>query len=319
LKTRTFSTSSESYALSRKYGYDEWIVERFLRYMPEVKNCLEEMEKTPRQYIRANSLKINSGGLKQRLLAKGIELEETSLPEVFEVKKSPFSIGSTLEYLLGYYYIQDLSSCLVVEAMDLCENLTVLDMASSPGGKTSFIAQKMKNTGCIVALEPNSLRLRPLIFNLSRCGVINTCVFRMDGKKSPELNIMFDRVLLDAPCTGEGIIGKDRARKISHKPEDIEACTILQMELIEAAARVVKPGGLLIYSTCSFAPEENEFVINSLIDKFDIKVEALPFGSEGLTFFAEYNFNNDMKNTRRLYPHLHNTMGFYIAKLRVNS
>jgi 16S rRNA C967 or C1407 C5-methylase (RsmB/RsmF family) len=91
------------------------------------------------------------------------------------------------------------------------------------------------------------------------------------------------------------------------------------MELIEAAARVVKPGGLLIYSTCSFAPEENEFVINSLIDKFDIKVEALPFGSEGLTFFAEYNFNNDMKNTRRLYPHLHNTMGFYIAKLRVNS
>ena len=81
----------------------------------------------------------------------------------------------------------------------------------------------------------------------------------------------------------------------------------------------MKPGGLLIYSTCSFAPEENEFVINSLIDKFDIKVEPLPFGSEGLTFFAEYNFNKDMKNTRRLYPHLHNTTGFYIAKLRVNN
>ena len=77
--------------------------------MPQVKNCLEEMEKTPRQYIRANSLKINKAYLKQRLLAKGIELEETSLPEVFEVKKSPFSIGSTLEYLLGYYYIQDLT------------------------------------------------------------------------------------------------------------------------------------------------------------------------------------------------------------------
>jgi 16S rRNA C967 or C1407 C5-methylase (RsmB/RsmF family) len=119
-------------------------------------------------------------------------------------------------------------------------------MASAPGGKTTFIAQKMKNTGSIIALEPNLRRIRSISFNLARCGVMNTCIYKMSGQQAIKLNRKFDRVLLDAPCSCEGIIGRDSTRKTSHRPEDIEFCVSGQTSLIENAVKVVKPGGLLI-------------------------------------------------------------------------
>jgi 16S rRNA C967 or C1407 C5-methylase (RsmB/RsmF family) len=91
------------------------------------------------------------------------------------------------------------------------------------------------------------------------------------------------------------------------------------MQLIDAAVKAVRPGGLLVYSTCSFAPEENESIINSLLDRFDIKIEPIEHGTEGLTSFGDIRFRDDLKNTKRLYPHIHNTLGFYIAKVRINN
>jgi tRNA (cytosine40_48-C5)-methyltransferase len=321
LKTLIFPSSLESDILAKSYGYDEWLVERFLQYIPNVKCLLEAMNRHPQQYIRTNTLKIDSKDLVRKLVSKGFELEDTILHDVFAIKKntSLLPIGATTEYLLGYYYIQDLSSCIAVEELEIGENQTVLDMASAPGGKTSFIAQKMNNTGLIIALEPNLMRIRSISFNLARCGVMNTCIYKMSGQQAIKLNLKFDRVLLDAPCTCEGIIGKDSARKTNHKPEDIEFCAMGQTSLIESAVKLVKPGGLLIYSTCSFAPEENENIINSLLGKFDIEIEPIQHGSEGLTSFGSFRFHHDLKKTKRFYPHIHNTLGFYIAKLRVNN
>ena len=113
---------------------------------------------------------------------------------------------------------------MAVDALDVRQNQTVLDMASAPGGKTTYMAQRMKNTGIIIALETNPRRIRALQFNLQRCGVINTCVLKMDAKGVTDLNMQFDRVLLDAPCSCEGVIAKDKSRKINHRPEDIEFC-----------------------------------------------------------------------------------------------
>jgi tRNA (cytosine40_48-C5)-methyltransferase len=319
LKTLIFPSSPESASLAKMYGYDEWLVERFLQYVPNVKYFLEAMNRHSQQYIRTNTLKIDSKDLRRKLVSKGFELEDTILHDVFAVKNASLPTGATTEYLLGYYYIQDLSSCIAVEELEIAENQTVLDMASAPGGKTTFIAQKMNNTGLIIALEPNLMRIRSISFNLARCGVMNTCIYKMSGQQAIKLNLKFDRVLLDAPCSCEGIIGKDNTRKTSHKPEDIEFCTIGQISLIESAVKVVKPGGLLIYSTCSFAPEENENIINSLLDKFDIKIESIKYGSEGLTSFGGFRFNQYLKKTKRFYPHIHNTIGFYIAKMRVNN
>jgi tRNA (cytosine40_48-C5)-methyltransferase len=253
------------------------------------------------------------------LVSKGFELKTTVIPEVLAVEKAPLSTGATSEYLLGYYYIQDLSSCMAVDALDIAPGQLVLDVAAAPGGKTTFMAQKMNNSGAIIALEPNDRRARSMSFNLARCCVYNTCIFKADGLYAGKFEMKFDRVLLDAPCSCEGVIAKDPTRKLSHTPEDVDYCSRIQERLIEAAATCVKPEGILVYSTCSFAPEENEMVVDRLLRKFgNITLEPVAYGSSGLTRFGDFKFDDQLKHAHRLYPHLHDTTGFFIARLRVN-
>jgi tRNA (cytosine40_48-C5)-methyltransferase len=317
--TRIFPESAESSGLAARYGYDRWLVGRFMEYVPDVQLFLDKMEKAPTQYIRVNTLKTGRDELEGRLRSKGFELKRTAIPEALAVEKAPMATGATNEYLLGHYYIQDLSSCMAVNALEVSENQAALDIAAAPGGKTTFMAQKMRNTGSIVALEPNGRRARSMSFNLARCGVYNTCILCMDGLQAEKLQNKFDRVLLDAPCSCEGVIAKDATRKTSHTPEDVDYCASRQDRMIEVAARMVKPGGTLVYSTCSFAPEENEMVVDRLLQKVGgVAVEPVEYGSSGLTRFGDVTFDGQLKNTRRLYPHIHDTTGFFIAKLRVS-
>jgi 16S rRNA C967 or C1407 C5-methylase (RsmB/RsmF family) len=192
--TLIFRKSVESTNLSSKFGYEEWLVSRFLEYVPNVREFLSKMETTPTQYIRVNTLKISRADLVSRLESKGFELKITVLPEVLAVEKAPLPTGATSEYLLGYYYIQDLSSCMAVDALDIAPGQVVLDVAAAPGGKTTFLAQKMNNSGAIIALEPNDRRARSLSFNLARCGVYNTCIFKADGLYAGKFETKFDRV-----------------------------------------------------------------------------------------------------------------------------
>jgi NOL1/NOP2/sun family putative RNA methylase len=317
LKTLVFPESEESAGLAGKYGYDSWLVGRFLCYVPKPLEFLAKMDQPPTQYIRANKLKTGVQELAGRLESRGFQLSSTPIPEALAIRHAPLPVGATPEYLMGHYYIQDLSSCMAADALDVSEGQSVLDIAAAPGGKTTFIAQRMKNTGSIVALEPNEKRARSMSFNLARCGVSNACVLRMDGAQAEKLG-KFDRVLLDAPCSCEGVIAKDAKRKTSHEPQDVDQCSNLQGLLIESAARMVKPGGVLVYSTCSFAPEENELVVDALLRKFDnITIEPYAHGSQGLTKFGDLQFDNSLQNARRLYPHIHDTTGFFIARLRV--
>ena len=317
--TLIFRKSAESTDLSSKYGYDEWLVSRFLEYVPKVREFLSKMETTPTQYIRVNTLKISKADLVSRLLSKGFELKSTVMPEVLAVEKAPLPTGATSEYLLGHYYIQDLSSCMAVDALDIAPGQFVLDVAAAPGGKTTFMAQKMNNSGAIIALEPNDRRARSMSFNLARCGVYNTCIFKADGLYAGKFETKFDRVLLDAPCSCEGVIAKDPTRKSSHTPEDVDYCSKIQERLIEAAVSYVKPNGIMVYSTCSFAPEENEMVVDRLLRKFgNISLEPVAYGSSGLTTFGDLKFDGQLKYAHRLYPHLDDTTGFFIARLRVN-
>jgi NOL1/NOP2/sun family putative RNA methylase len=278
------------------------------------------MERIPTQYIRVNTLKTSKADLMRRLQSKGFELKNTVVPEVLAVKKAPLVTGATTEYLLGHYYIQDLSSCMAVDALDITPGQLVLDVAAAPGGKTTFMAQKMNNSGAIIAIEPNSRRARSMSFNLARCGVYNTCILKTDALQVVDFETKFDRVLLDAPCSCEGIIAKDPSRKISHTPQDVDYCSRMQQRLIQAAASSVKPDGIMVYSTCSFVPEENEMVVDRLLQDFsNITVEPIEYGSSGLTRFGNLIFDDQLRNARRLYPHLHDTTGFFIARLRVSS
>lgn len=320
--TLIFPESIESASLAAKYGYDEWLVSRFLEYVPRIEDFLSKMERPPMQYIRVNTLKTSREQLEWRLRSKGFELKSTILPEVLAVDKAPLATGATTEYLLGHYYIQDLGSCMAVDALDVAEDQAVLDVSAAPGGKTTFIAQKMNNTGFIIALEPNGRRARSMSFNIMRCGVYNTSIFKMDGLQASKFEMKFDRVLLDAPCSCEGVIAKDVTRKTSHTPQDVDYCSRMQDKLIEVAAKCVKPSGILLYSTCSFAPEENEMVVDRLLQKSgNITVEPIRHGSSssrGLTKFGDWTFDSQLKNALRLYPHIDDTTGFFIARLRVN-
>jgi tRNA (cytosine40_48-C5)-methyltransferase len=316
--TLTFPESAESAGLAARYGYDQWLVSRFLEYVPDVQDFMDKMERPPTQYIRVNTLKTCRDKLESRLRSKEFELKRTAIPEVLAVEKAPMATGATNEYLLGHYYIQDLSSCMAVDALDVAKDQRVLDVAAAPGGKTTFVAQRMENTGSIIALEPNERRARSMSFNLARCGIYNTCILKMDGLQAEKLQMKFDRVLLDAPCSCEGVIARDAARKTSHTPQDVDYCASRQNTLIEVAARMVRAGGILVYSTCSFAPEENEMVVDRLLQKFgSVTVEPLKYGSSGLTMFGDMTFNDQLKNARRLYPHIHDTTGFFIARLKI--
>lgn len=355
--------------LSERYGYKEWIISRFLNFIPYPEKMLDYIHdsKNLHHYIRVNTLRTNPTVLKRRLGEKGYHLSDTVLKEVFEIKNPSYgdikikeagntiahhnnndsnnnnndvatqtdydlsygndrdlgakqaSIGSTIEYLKGYYYIQDLSSCIAVEELEIHDgqDLVVLDMAAAPGGKTTHIAQKLNNKGAIFACESNSNRLSSLLFNLSRCFVQNTIVLNTKAEQINELELQFDRVLLDAPCTCEGIIMKDKSRKKSRNLEDLETCSNRQKKMIVSGFNALKPNGLMIYCTCSFAPEENEMIIQHLLSNHkDAKIEPLNYGMNGLTSFSKYQFAEKMVYTKRLYPHIHATNGFFIAKIR---
>jgi NOL1/NOP2/sun family putative RNA methylase len=302
--------------LARKYRYDEYMVSRFEQLVPDLEKFLASMEERPPVYVRVNTLKIGQNALIQRLKDKGFSLKTTDLPDCLEITAEPYSIGASAEYLLGYFYIQDKSSMVPALALAPVPGDTVIDMAASPGGKTTHIAQLVHNEGLIVAIEKDPLRMPGLRANLGRCGVRNAALFEMDALEVGRLDLKADKVLLDAPCTGEGVIAKDRTRKTSRELADIIFCAGQQRELIDAACTVLKPGGTLVYSTCSYAPEEDEQVVDYAIKKHGMKVEPIPYGSPAITSFGSLKFNQEVANARRMYPHIHRTTGFFVARLR---
>jgi len=314
-KVIDFPSTELSREIARKYGYEEFMVRRFLNLFPDAEKMIEAMEYPLPTYIRVNTLRIPEEELLERLEKRGFELRKTGIKWCYEVENEPFSISATPEHLLGYFYIQDASSCIPPLVLSPSPDDLVLDACASPGGKTTLLAQLMENGGTIVALELKEERMLPLIYNLNRCGVENTLCFCMDALEVSSLEMEFDKILLDAPCTGEGVIPKDPTRKTSRSSEDLLACSALQMRLIDSCISVLKSGGTLVYSTCSFAPEENELVIQYALEKYGLRLREIEYGSPALVEAGELKFFEEMRKARRFYPHIHRTQGFFVVKL----
>ena len=235
---------------------------------------------------------------------------------------SQVPIGATPEYLAGQYILQSAASFLPVMALAPQAGECVLDMSASPGGKTTYIAALMKNEGLLIANDVNPARLKSLTGNLHRMGVHNAVVTCCDGRKiGKHISHSVDRVLLDAPCSGLGVISHDPSIKASRSLKDILKSAHLQKELLLAAIDLLdhasKTGGYVVYSTCSIAVQENEDVIDYALRLRHVKVveAGLQFGEKGLSRWREKRFHPSLDKARRYYPHVHNMDGFFVCKL----
>ncbi|MFO7797282.1 MAG: NOL1/NOP2/sun family putative RNA methylase [Promethearchaeati archaeon] len=295
------------------------MIERYLKLFDksETIKFLDSNETSPSTWIRVNTLKINPNNLKSRLTKKGFSLKKSEwLPYAFKVQKEPLSIGSTHEYLQGYYYIQDLASILPPYFLNPKPTDLVIDMAAAPGGKATHLAQIMKNRGSMVLIDWNKKRIPSLESNIRRMGVHNSIILYMDSKNLKKLSIRPDKILLDAPCTGEGLIRQDPKRKKSKQLEDLLKMSQIQKSLLLSGLDTLKSNGLLLYSTCSIAPEENEIVVNEVLKKRkNIRIIKMKknLGISGFNSVYGNDLNEDLKHTQRFYPHTHDTIGFFIC------
>ncbi|KAF9309528.1 rRNA (cytosine-C5-)-methyltransferase nop2 [Podila horticola] len=309
------------------YGYNEYLMEKLFYIFP-VSEAIEffEANEVPRPVtIRTNTLKTRRRELAQALINRGVNLDPVGKWSKvgLQVFDSPVPIGATPEYLAGHYMLQAASSFLPVMALAPQEHERVLDMASAPGGKSTYIAALLKNTGMVFANDANKDRTKSLVANIHRLGVKNAVVCNYDGREFPGVIGGFDRVLLDAPCSGTGVISKDASVKTNKSEQDFQMLSQLQKQLVLSAIDSVdagsKTGGYIVYSTCSVTVDENEDVVNYALKKRpNVKLVStgLDFGKEGFTRFREKVFHPSISLTRRYYPHMHNMDGFYVAKFK---
>ena len=294
----------------------------------ELDNYLKILEIPPIRSIRCNTLKISPEKLKKRLEQKGWVVENPwqDYLEVMIIKNelNPGELGRALEHLLGYYYIQELASMLPTIALNPKQNESVLDLCASPGSKTTQIAAKMNNAGNLIANEVSLGRIKILASNLERCGVTNTIITRKEGaalcKRFKKNNIKFDKVLIDAPCSGEGTLRSTPKTYLMWNPKTIKSLSRIQKQLVKNAIEILKPNGTLVYSTCTHAPEENEEIVNYILKNFpEMKIEKinLPIKTRsGITNWQETKYIEEVKHSCRIYPQDNDTEGFFIAKFK---
>lgn len=326
-KSRAEYTQSLLKDICTYYGYSPFLAEKlFSLFPPQEALQFFDANETPRpMVIRTNTLRTHRRDLAHSLINRGVTLEPVGKWSKvgLQIFESQVPLGATPEYLAGHYILQAASSFLPVMALAPQEHERVLDMAAAPGGKTTHLAALMRNTGVIFSNDSNKDRAKGLIGNIHRLGVKNTIVCNYSALEFPKVMGGFDRVLLDAPCSGTGVIAKDASVKTNKTEADFLRLPHLQKQLLLAAVDSVdhasKTGGYIVYSTCSVTVEENEQVVQYVLNKRpNVKLvpTGLVFGKEGFTKFQSKRFHPSMKETRRYYPHAYNVDGFFVAKFK---
>ncbi len=321
--------SEEVKALASRYGYREYMISRYYEMLgswDEVKELLNSFERKLKHSIRCNTLRVKDCRiLIERLERLGFKLKEVDFwnlaYEVVEEVRNP-TLGSTHEFLLGMYYLYRGKASLIPPLiLNPQRSDRVADLAAAPGGKTTHLAQLMNNEGVILATEVSRERMRALRNNVERMGVRNTVLMRVDGRKVKEfLKGYFSKVLLDAPCTGEGLIMIDPERKVKTSFDDLMKWHENQVDFLNSALETLNIGGHILYTTCSIAPEENELVIAKILSRRDdirvVKLDNTPIKlSQSITEYFGLNLPKDISYCGRIYPHVHGMEGFFLCLL----
>lgn len=269
--------------------------------------------------FRVNSLKASAAEVAGRFASYGIQVRQMPWYEDAFVSENP-EVGATLEHFLGRIYIQELVSMLppIILRGELERASVVLDGCAAPGSKTTELAALMQNRGTIVANDLDYSRIRALKFNLEKAGALNTMITNRNLLDFPALE--FDAVLLDAPCSAEGTMRKSGAVFSSWSPASIPGYSRLQKQMIVKCFDLLRPGGSMVYSTCTFAPEENEEVLDHLLqNRQDAKPERITMEgmklSEGITGWEGKEYDERVRRSIRIWPHHNDTGGFFLAKV----
>jgi len=307
---------------TEKYEFKPGFIERYSAltdFELLKKYCLSFMKRS----IRVNTIRASVESVRESISAKGWEL--VPIPwcsSGFWISHPDRrDVGNLQEYKLGKIYVQEAVSMIPPLVLEAQPGETVLDMCSAPGSKTTQIAMMMENKGLIVANDYRGLRITALGMNLQRCGITNTIITIMNGERISGKS--FDRVLVDAPCSGTGTIRKSLKTIRMWNANMVKKIANQQKKLILAGFDNLKVGGVLVYSTCSLEPEENEGMIDYLLKQRTnaevcvVSEEVLPglVRGEPVVFFEGKEYSSEVKKTIRVWPQDNDTGGFFIAKI----
>lgn len=271
---------------------------------------LEGSVHPPPTCIRLNTLQSSQEEILEKLAGEGVKLEKVELlKHAYKVTGTKQPLTRTASFQEGLFYIQDKASCYAAEVADPKPNLTVLDVCAAPGAKTTYLTQLMQNQGVICSIDYSTRRMKVWKEEVSRMGVKIAEPVIADARISLPFAAEADVVVLDPPCTSTGAFGKLPSAKWRITPRSIEKMAGIQWQMIRNCAEKVKAGGILIYSTCSMTVEENEMIIERFLKwhpEFSLAEINPKIGLSGL---------RGLEKCQRLYPHVHQSNGFFIAKL----
>jgi len=282
----------------------------------------------PQNSIRCNTLKISPKDLLKRFEKKGWKISqpfEKEYPEVMiiETQLKPGELGRSKEHLLGYYYVQEISSMLPILVLNPTEQDSLVDLCASPGSKTTQAAAKMNNAGNILANDNNLGRMVILAANMEKCGVSNAVVTKRDGvqlcRKLKKIDFQTNKILVDAPCSGEGTIRSNPRTMLMWNEKMYPSFHNQQKILASSALELLQVDGEMVYSTCTHAPEENEEIVAHLIENYDNELEEikLPIKTRpGIESWKGKKFPTEIKKCARVYPQDNDTEGFFICKIK---
>lgn len=300
--------------ISIKYSHPRWIVERWVKEFGEEfteKLCIENNNK-PELNIRVNTLKTTKENLIKKLQEQGMTVRQSKYSNDSLIIENPTRITETKEFLLGYFIIQDESSTLVGQIVDPRPKSVVVDICSAPGGKATHIAQIMNNEGRILSRDIHDHKLELIEENASRLGINIIETAEGDAtKKDESLVNIADYCLVDAPCSGFGLIRRKPEIKWNRKESDINELVNIQYNILNNVKDYLKVGGVLIYSTCTIENDENINLVNKFLEENKnfklVNIEDKIKNKENISTLKDGYI--------QLYPHIHGTDGFYIAKM----
>lgn len=294
-------------------------LERYRDFIPDWSEFIEAAGRPEPPVLRVRTGRIRPDDLVERLSNQGFRLSRVDgLPSFFRVVDGPYPISKTIEHWLGLLYVQQASTGVAGPALGPRPGERVLDLCAAPGGKTTHLADLMEDRGCLVASEISESRIRGLLGNIYRLAHPNVFVVAGDGRDFPE-GALFDRVLVDAPCSGEGTLRRRGGKAAGKSRSFLGFVTGAQRALLEKAVRLTRPGGVVMYVTCTFAPEENEAVVSDALARLPVEIEPLELPvphARGITSFQGERYDPRVEGAARIYPHHLDSGGLFLAKLR---